>query len=123
MKYNAKVAERDAEQARISADYEEKRHRENAMRLMGSQRAQYGASGVDMSDGSPVDVNADTAIQTELDALAIRYGGKVKSNAYMDDAALSRMGAKNAMTKGVMGAGSSILTGYGTGVDNGYWGN
>lgn len=111
-KYNARVSENNARQAELSAKYDEDRHRDNVMRLMGSQRARYAAAGIDPNSDTALDVMADTAIQSELDALALRYGGKVQSSAYKDQANLDRAAGKNAMMAGYMGAGGSLLTGY-----------
>ena len=71
--YNAQVAERQATAATQKAAYEEEMRREKGRKLSASQRAAAGATGITMESFS--DVFAQTALDTELDALAIRYGG------------------------------------------------
>lgn len=72
-KYNAFLA---AEDARIS----EANFREEGNKLESTQRTNYAKSGVAVT-GSPLAVMAETAAELELDALTIRYGGKLKSDA------------------------------------------
>ena len=95
-KANAKAAERKAE-------YDEQIHRERVKQLLSKQRAMIGKSGVEMS-GSPLLLMEDTAKQGELDALAIRYGGKISASRYKAQAQAAR-------TQQVLGVGSSLLTG------------
>ena len=71
--YSAQVAERQATAATQKAAYEEEMRREKGRKLSASQRAAAGATGITMESFS--DVFAQTALDTELDALAIRYGG------------------------------------------------
>lgn len=95
-KANAKAAERKAE-------YDEQIHRERVKQLLSKQRAMIGKSGLEMS-GSPLLLMEDTAKQGELDALAIRYGGKINASRY-------KAPAQAARTQQVLGVGSSLLTG------------
>jgi hypothetical protein len=70
--YNAQVSDMEASDAIARGALAEKRQRQNVKLLIGSQRAGFAAGGVDVNDGSAVDVQADTARQGELDALTIR---------------------------------------------------
>lgn len=108
--YNAEVAEQNAVAAKQKAAYEEEAHRQNLKKIMSSQRALYGASGVDI-EGSPLLVMEDTAAQGELDALAIRYGGDVAAAQQRSAANLYRMQGRNAKMSGFWNAGSSLLSG------------
>lgn len=56
-------------------------------------------------------------MQSEMDALLIRYNGIIKSNGYRTQAALQRLQGASAQTQGFMSATGSILTGYAQ------WGN
>ena len=85
--YNAAVARQSAQASIEKADYDETIHREKVRKLLSSQRASYGAAGVDMA-GSPLLVLEDTAAQGEMDALAIRYGGKVEAGQKLSQAEL-----------------------------------
>lgn len=72
--YNANVAEVMAADALARGREAEIRHRQGTRKLIGSQRAAFAASGVDISDADSTAVNvfADTAALSEIDALTIR---------------------------------------------------
>lgn len=107
--YNAKVAEASAKAAQDKAAYDEALHRERVRKLLSSQQAAYGASGVQGSSGSPLLTELDTTRQGELDALAIRYGGAIESAQAMNRAAGYRSEGQSALTGGMISAGSSLL--------------
>jgi hypothetical protein len=108
--YNAQVAEANAQAARQSAAFEEERTRERARRLQGSQRAAYAKAGVQMV-GSPLEVLDETAIEAELDAQAIRYGGAVRAGQELSQAEIDRRRGREARGGGYVSAGATILTG------------
>jgi hypothetical protein len=91
---NARILEDQAKAAQDKAAYDEELHRDRVKKLLKSQRALYGGSGVEM-EGSPMMVQADTANQGEMDALAIRQGGNVTAAQYRSEANLRRMYGKN----------------------------
>lgn len=110
--YSAKVYEAEAAAKKISAVYEEKKHRDQVRRFIGTQRARYGASGVDISaGGSPMAVISDTVIKGEMDAMAIRYGGDVAAIQARNQASIARFQGRQAITSGVFGAASTVLSG------------
>ena len=92
------------------AAYDEEMHRERVRKLISSQRAAYGASGVDI-EGSPLLLLEDTAAQGEMDALAIRYGGEVEASQKRSQAELYELQGKNAKKASYYKAGSSLLSG------------
>lgn len=73
-------------------------------------RAAYGASGVSL-EGSPLDVLENSAAEAELDALTIRYKGKVGAMGSESEAATQRARASNAKTEGYYNAGTALLGG------------
>ena len=109
--YNAAVAANQAIAAQQSAAFDEEQHRAKLAKLISTQKANAGASGIDPNTGSPLSVMADTAEQGELDALAIRYGGQVGASRATSQATLDKMQAKAARIGGYYGAGTSLLTG------------
>jgi len=109
-KYNAAVSEREAAQAREAAKFEEARNRKASESLLSSQRAAFAKGGV-TSEGSPLLVQAETAEEAEIDALALRYSGSVAEARAKSQAALDRMQGRAAKTTGYIGAGSSLLSG------------
>lgn len=100
--YNAENL--NARLAKQQAEYEAAQKRRETQRLISSQRAKYGASGVQVEAGSPVAVMSGTAGEGEEDALAILYGGEA-------EASIRKTAAKSKLTSGVLGAGSSLLMG------------
>lgn len=91
--YNASMAEQNAAQVEAQAAEEERRSRLNAKKELGSARANYGASGVQI-DGSALDVLQESAANAELDALTIKHSGAVKAQMFRNEAALSRYEGK-----------------------------
>jgi hypothetical protein len=112
--YNAAVAEQDALAANDRAKSEEDAHRESIRRILATQRALYGKSGLSM-EGSPLLVMEDTAAQGELDALTIRYGGDIAAAKGRSSANLSRMQGGAAKTASYFQAGSTLLSGASSG--------
>lgn len=117
--YNAGVAEQNAQQVMAQADENARRSLMNSNKLMGSQAAGFGASGV--SGGSVLDVLQDTAQKGELDALTIKNQGAVKANAYRNEASLDYYRASNYIDSGNIASvgdgvgGASKLAGMGSG--------
>ena len=70
--WNAEVAGLQQKDAIARGAEEEQRFRTGVRGLIGSQRAAFAGSGVDVGFGSAVDVQADAAFLGELDALTIR---------------------------------------------------
>ena len=110
--YNAAIAERDAEAARQSAEYEAGLKRKEKEKTLARQRALYSKAGVTL-EGSPLEMMAGTASEYEMDALMIERGGKLESQRYRSEAKLSRMKGSAARRAGYYGAGSTLLTGMG----------
>lgn len=79
--------------------------------LVGDRRAGLGASGVDITTGTPVDVAGDLAAEIKLQALRIRQGGQVRAGRLEQEALLLDRSGKNAATRGQFRAGSSLLSG------------
>jgi|GEM_PF-3347557 hypothetical protein len=70
--FNARMYEAQSRDA-IRRGYEEEQvFRQGTQKLLGSQRTGFAGQGVDVTSGSALDVQMDTAYQSELDALTIR---------------------------------------------------
>lgn len=118
--YNAATArDQAANAARAASANEDAKRRESAMRL-GSQRAALTESGVDITSGTGADLMAQSTLNTEMDALNIRYQGKLQAKGYNDQAALDDMAASaagkrksSAWVTGGLKAGGSVLSGVG----------
>jgi hypothetical protein len=94
--FNASLREKDAEQTRQAAMWEESKSRDESRALISKQRAMYARSGVALDEGSPLLIMADTAAQAEKDALAIRWQGDTAYAAGMNEAELMRLYGRNA---------------------------
>lgn len=104
-------AEKDAAAAaQQKAKFDEQAHRERVRKMISSQRAAYGGSGVDL-EGSPLLVLEDTAGQGELDALAIRYGGSVDAAQHRAKGRIYGKQGTAALVSSGISAGSSLLSG------------
>lgn len=121
--YQAAVAQNQAKAANINAGYaiQAGQQREQAARmrtagLIGAERAGAAAHGVDANTGSMVDIQSDSAMLGELDALTIRnnaareaYNYKVQGMGAKAEAGLLGYEAEQDLTGGFMkGIGSLI---------------
>lgn len=70
--YNAREAENTATDLRNKGIEEENKQRQKTAELISKQRAALGASGVDIDSGSAADLQQDTELLGEVDALKIR---------------------------------------------------
>jgi len=104
-KYNAKVGEIKATAARADAAENERRFRRTTAQRMGALRAGR------PTEGSALDIVADSAIEEELQALTIRHQGELQAAGLESTAALDRSKAGAAMAGGIAGAGSALLMG------------
>lgn len=106
--YNAKVARQNAVIARQQGVAAVEAQQRQAARAIGSAMASYGASGVQMDVGSPVDVLVDSARMAELDKLTTRYNYELKARGYEADSKLNLMEGRAARTSSLFGALGSI---------------
>src|SRR3989304_1173093 len=77
--YQAKVARNQATAAQQAAQVAAENARERNRRVLASQRARIGASGVIGSEGSSLLVQRESAEQAALEEARIRYGGEVQA--------------------------------------------
>lgn len=123
--YNAELNELRATDA-IERGYEaEGIHRVKTKLLIGSQRAAFGASNVEVNDaeGTPGNVYADTAYQSEKDALTIRANAAREAWGYRTGAIEDRYrgdiarftGDSKATETLISAAGSALYLKYGFG--------
>jgi hypothetical protein len=115
---NQIIADRQAEDAVKRGQVAEEEQRRRTRAIAGTQRAALAASGVQLDQGSPADILADTAQFGELDALTIRnnaereaYGYRVQGMNFGAEAGLQQGRASSAMTGAYLGAGSTLLSG------------
>lgn len=111
--FNARVSEQQAKAERDAAAAEGKDYRRGERRKLASSTAAYGGTGVISSAGSPLLVNEATVREIALGAARIRQGGEARATRLEQQAELDRMNARSSRTAGYIGAGSSLLSGFG----------
>jgi hypothetical protein len=115
--YNTSVTKYEAADAINRGKVEENLHRQKVQRLIGAQRAAFGASGAKVDSGSSLDVISDTARFGEMDALAIRANAKREAWAKRNQANLYQM-SKSSTMMATMGSAltglSSVASAYGS---------
>lgn len=112
-KYNAQLAEQNAVTARQQAAASAEASDREARQRIGAMEANYGASGISLSEGSPIDILRQSATAAEMDRQNILYGGEVRASGYGNTATLDRYNASASQTSGYLRAGGELLGGIG----------
>jgi len=127
--YNAQIQEREAKAIEQRTALEQRKQAEAAARQQSALEAGLGAAGAVSTAGAPLMLQAKQASESELANLMIGYTGREEATAARTQAQLDRMGGKlakqrlKAEAKGqYIGAGTTLLSGFSSGVDKGYWG-
>lgn len=113
----ARIGEQQAEFARQAAAADAETRRRQFERVLGTQRARFGASGVLASEGSPLLVMMQSEEEAALDVARIQHGGIVAAQGLRFEADLlrrqgrqiqrqARLQATGALLQGVSGAAS-----------------
>jgi hypothetical protein len=98
------AAKRQARIARLRGVEAAADERRKGRRLKGKQRAAFAAAGVEVDEGTPLDVIAQTAADAETNALRAAL-------AFEQRAEDLESAGRIALTQGILGAGSTILGG------------
>lgn len=101
-------ASADAE--RVAAGYEATRVGERNRRAASAALTQVAGSGVSLT-GSPTEVLADNAVQSQMDIDAIRFGSKIKQNNLILQGDLARMQGEQKQQAGYIGAATNVMSG------------
>jgi hypothetical protein len=112
-KYNSEVDANNATQALQASQAQAAVSQQQTTQKLGEQAVAYGAGGVDVNTGSPVDVMTSTAAQGRLDAMTLRYGGQIAAQRDTQMGTLSSYTGAEAAAAGDLSAGSTVLTGAG----------
>jgi hypothetical protein len=117
---NARLAELQGADAVRRGGLEEAKFRREQSMLAGRQRSLLAASGVDIDSGSAAELQEASRMEAEEDAAVIRmnaqrekWGFDAQAVNHRNAAAAARSAGKNAMTAGIVGAGTSLLTAAG----------
>jgi len=121
-RYNARVAENEAQSTRNVANEAENIQRRKTAELLSKQKAQLGAANIDLTSGSALQLQEDTVTLGEADALRIRSNADAKVNSLNTGADLTRRQGDYASLTGVNRAAGTLLSGAasvaGTGVSD-----
>lgn len=106
----AQIAEQQAETATTQATAREEVQRSHVRQLVGDQLAVGAQSGLQLS-GSRADILEQSLYNAELDALNIRYEGKLQSQGLKTQSVFDRFSADQAQSTGYLNAAGSLLAG------------
>lgn len=113
---NALIAQQNAQYAREAGQAAAYQNQYKIRRAIGEQKAQQGASGIDVNSGSPLDVRVSTAELGELDTLTLlnnaereAYGYESQATNFMAQSRLDLMEADNDRTAGKFGVAKSLI--------------
>lgn len=115
---NAKIANENAAQERQQGLEEARLQRMKTLQVVGSQQAAMAANGMDITQGTSLDIIEDTAAMGELDALQIEHNYERKALAYeqqannfINQSNMDVISGKNAYSAGKMNAAAAGLNG------------
>jgi hypothetical protein len=109
--YRARVLENEAESVKRVGLEKELDVRERAAQVVSMQRAQLGASGVDLGSGSALALQQDTETLSEVDALRVRRQTGEQSLALTDQAAFESQVGSDKLKSAKSKAFGTVLTG------------
>ncbi|QYU68578.1 hypothetical protein J4558_00050 [Leptolyngbya sp. 15MV] len=106
----------EAEAANLMAEgrVAEEITRERGERVVEAARANIGASGVVVDEGSPLEVLADSFANLERDALNLRYRYLAQANNARNLAAFERQAGRAALFQGIGAGAGTVLGTFGT---------
>ena len=119
---NASASSAEGKMHMEQAKIEEEQSRRRSAMIMGKTQAVAAAAGLDTTFGSPLDIALDQAQQAELEALNIRYMGKMRKYAANQQAAAYQAQGQGGMFAGLLGAGGSFMKGGGGSMLSGMFG-
>lgn len=108
-KANAKIDEANAHQTGALGAQQEAAIRRDNRRQVGEAIAAFGGNGITMS-GSAKDYTLAQQVELEMKALDARYQSSEQARAYRNSAKMERFQGKQAMTAGIIGAASKLLS-------------
>lgn len=115
---NAKIANKNAANERQTGIEEARLQRMKTLQAVGSQQAAMAANGMDVAQGTSLDIIEDTAAMGELDALQIQTNYERKALAYeqqglnfSNESRMDVIAGKNAYKTGMINAAQTGLNG------------
>jgi hypothetical protein len=118
--YQAEQAQADANAERGAAEVQAEKIRKMARIQAGEARAQLAGSGVDVGEGTALNINADIYGRAEEDAVMIIFGGADRAKRGEAEASGLKMKGAQAQQAGYLNAASSVLSAASTVANKGY---
>lgn len=112
-KYQASQADADAKAEKSAAEVHAEKIRKMARRQAGEATAALAASGVDVGEGTSLNINKEIYADAEEDALMTIFGGADRALRGRAEAAGHRIKGRQAQQAGNVEAASTILSAYG----------
>lgn len=109
--FNASLADRQAAGAIARGDKQAARLKQGAKKLIGSQRVALAAQGVDVNSGSAADIQEETQVLSDMDALEIKNNAWRSAWGFKTEALDNRSRGEMALLAGNNKKSNSILTG------------
>ena len=109
--YNVGVAEFQAEDAVRRGAVASRMRRQQTKQTIGSQRVSLARQGIDINDGSAVDVQENTAYLGELDAMTIKNNAAREAWGFKVDAANMRIRGEQMTSEANWNTAQTLLTG------------
>lgn len=113
-KYNQQVKEREAQAAEQKATIASRKQAQAAARQMSTLRAQMGAAGAVSTAGAPLEIFGEQARQSTLENLEIGAEGTQTAARLRSEGVAIREQGRAQRRASRIGAGASLLTGFGT---------
>jgi hypothetical protein len=118
-KYNAAVMRNQAESIRMRTKFQQERTAEESARIEGELRASIGGAGIVSTQGAPLLALALQKSEADLQNYLIGYEGRLEAEQAENKALefdmqkqFARIGARQAMIGGFLGAGASAMQGF-----------
>ena len=118
---NATIADNNAEAAIIQGEEQVAKHDQDFASFESENIVNYAKSGVRFDSPTVIEVLAENKIQSDIEKSNIRYNAQLNANAqiqagneYRTQAEIYGMRSRFAPIAGIVGAGTSLLSGYGT---------
>lgn len=109
--YNAQVANNNAIVAEQQSQSQAMVQGRRAMMQNGGLLANMAANGIEVGEGSPIDILSQSAANAEMDRQNIIYNGRVKAQSLRNQAQLDTFQGETAQSNGFMSAAGTLLSG------------
>lgn len=110
---NAGLEDFNANQVDYMGKYALINQKRKADQVIGAARAQYGASGVQSNEGSPLDILQQSAANAALDHIMLKYNYDLESYGHRRSAQAMRQEGDQAETNSYLSAGAQLVSGAG----------